>query len=203
MASEQALLDAWRDGDTEAGAALFSRYFEPVYRFFRHKLSGDTDDFVQRTFLAVVEARVRLREGSSFRSYLFACARNVLFEHLRGLYREPAQLDGGVTSLHDLGTSPSGVLRDRQERGLLLSALRRIPLDEQITVELYYWEGMSGREVADALEVPEGTVRTRLRNARRKLAKHLAELHADPEQIASTLDGLERWAEGMRAQLDE
>nr|MCH9687101.1 sigma-70 family RNA polymerase sigma factor [Deltaproteobacteria bacterium] len=151
MPTDLELLDAWRGGDTQAGASLFERYFEPVYRFFRHKVGGDVDDVVQRSFLAMTEARVRLREGSSFRGYLFACARNVLHDHLRGLYRGTGSMDTGVTSLFDLGASPSAQVEERQDRRLLLAALRRIPLDEQLAVELYYWEGLSGREVADVL----------------------------------------------------
>jgi len=203
MRSESELLDAWRRGDSDAGATLFQRHFEPIYRFFRSKIRGDIDDFVQRSFMAVMEARPRLREGSSFRSYLFACARNVLHEHLRQHYRGAGKLDTGITSLHDLGTSPSGVIEDRQDRRLLLSALRLIPIDEQLAVELYYWEDLSGREVADVLGVPEGTLRTRLRSARRKLAQHMAQLNTDPALVASTLDSLDRWVDGVRDHLED
>ncbi len=203
MRSELELLDAWRAGDTEAGATLFQLHFDPIHRFFRSKIRGDIDDFVQRSFMAVVEARQRLREGSSFRSYLFGCARNVLHDHLRQHYRGAGKLDTGITSLHDLGTSPSGAIEDREDRRLLLSALRLIPIDEQLAVELYYWEGLSGREVADVLGTPEGTVRTRLRSARRKLAQHMARLDADPALVASTLDGLDRWVDGVRDRLED
>jgi RNA polymerase sigma factor (sigma-70 family) len=192
VSTDLELLDAWRSGDLSAGDALFERYFVAVYRFFRHKMGGDVDDLVQRVFLAAAEARVRLREGSSFRSYVFKCARNVLFDHFRGLHRGPGELDSGLTSLHDLDPSPSAAIAAHEQKRLLSAALRRIPLDEQVAIELHYWEGLSGREIADVLGIPEGTVRTRLRAARAKLADRMAELQGDPQVIEMTLAGLDR-----------
>ena len=84
---------------------------------------------------------------------------------------------------------------------MLLEALRRIPLDYQIAVELFYWEGLTGSEVASALGVPEGTVRTHLARGRKALAERMAELEP-AELVQSTMDDLERWAASLRAQLD-
>jgi RNA polymerase sigma factor (sigma-70 family) len=157
---------------------------------------------VQQTFLACAEARLRLREGSTFRGYLFACARNVLIDHLRGRYRSREDFDPSALSVEDLGTTPSQFAVKRREHRMLLEALRRIPLDYQIAVELFYWEGLTGSEVAAALGVPEGTVRTHLARGRKALAERMAELEP-AELVQSTMDGLDRWAASLRAQLDE
>jgi RNA polymerase sigma-70 factor (ECF subfamily) len=199
VASDLELLDAWRAGDNAAGDQLFDRYFDPVYRFFRHKTSGDVDDLVQKAFLAAAEARSRLRDGSSFRSYIYACARNVLCRHLQGVYRGAA-FDPAATSLEAVAGSPSELVADREELRLLQAALRRLPLDDQVAVELFYWEGLSGAEIATVLDLPEGTVRTRLRRARLALADHMRELQAPAALVTSTLEGLEGWAEAMREQ---
>lgn len=68
----------------------------------------------------------------------------------------------------------------------MLRALRCIPLDHQILVEPFYWEGLTGPDLATVLEVPEGTVRTRLRRARALLAEKIEELADSPN--------LEDWA---------
>ena len=74
------LLEAWRRGDREAGNLLVERYFVPVYRFFRNKVTGDLDDLVQNTFLRCSQAKDDIRQHSSFRPYLFRVARNVLID---------------------------------------------------------------------------------------------------------------------------
>ena len=197
MASDLELLEAWRAGELAAGNELFQRYFVAVYRFFRHKLGGEIDDVVQRVFLAVAEARERLHEGSSFRSYLFRCARNVLHDHFRGVYRGHA-FDAELTSVADMEPSPSAAMVEHDDKRLLAAALRRIPVDDQIAIELYYCEGLSGSEIAVVLGIPEGTVRTRLRSARSRLADKMAELESDPRIVESTLGALDRWIEGLR-----
>ena len=66
-------------------------------------------------------------------------------------------------------STASAEAAQHEEQRLLLEALRRIPLDLQIAIELHYWEGMSGPDLAQVLDIPEGTVRSRLRRAREPL----------------------------------
>jgi DNA-directed RNA polymerase specialized sigma24 family protein len=93
MTSDQELLRAWRAGDREAGGTLFERHFAAIRRFFRNKVDHQVEDLVQRTFTACVEARDRFRGDSSFRTYLFAIAHNVLRDHIRRRRRGTEELD--------------------------------------------------------------------------------------------------------------
>jgi RNA polymerase sigma-70 factor (ECF subfamily) len=171
-------LAAWRAGDAAAGEALFERYFEPLCRFFRAKLGDDVQDLIQQTMLACLEGREQIR-GDSFRAYLFAIARRRLFDHLRAAYRaELASL--GSQSLAHLGTSPSTHVGRNERHALLLAAMAELPLDFQITLELHYWEELSGAEIATVLEISENTVRSRLARAREQLREELAELSRRP-----------------------
>jgi len=203
MPSDLELLEAWRGGDRPAGNALFQRYFLAVYRFFRAKVGGDLDDLVQRTFAACVEARVRLRPDSSFRAYLFACARTVLSDRFREHFRGKEDLDPDVQSVEDVGTTPSEAVARAREHRVLLQALRRIPINQQIALELFYWEGLSGSEIAAVLDVPEGTVRTHINRGRQNLAERVRELVDDPALVHSTVDNLAAWADSLRAALDD
>jgi RNA polymerase sigma factor (sigma-70 family) len=196
-ATDEELLESWRRGDTAAGEALFERHFDSLYRFFAHKVSGDVADMVQDTFVALVEGRERFRGQSSVRTYLFAIARNQLQVHLRALCHG-RELDSTLQSVADLEPTPSQVLADKREQRALLEALRHIPLDLQIAVELHYWEGIQGPELAQVLEIPEGTVRSRLRRGLELLRARLAELEQSPEVLRSTLTDLDRWAEQLR-----
>lgn len=196
--SDLDLLERWRAGDKSAGDELFGRHFDSIYRFFASKVRPeDVEDLVQNTFLACVESREAFRGDASSRTYLFAIARRLLYR----TYRDRAKtdrLDFGVTSLHDLGPSPTAAIHDRQEQRLLLEALRRIPLDLQIALELHYWEKLSGPDMAVALDIPEGTVRSRLRRARTALEAQLEALAESAEILAATTGDLDRWAASIR-----
>lgn len=191
------LLEAWRKGDRKAGDELFVRHFDSVYRFFARKISGEVEDLVQKTFLACVEGQEVFRAQSSFRTYLFAIARNLLYRHWRSRSRS-GEVDFSVKSLQDLGPTPSVAVKAHQEQRLLLEGLRRIPLDLQIALELHYWEGMSGPDIALVLDVPEGTVRSRLRRGREMLVEKLAEVAESAEQLRSTTCNLDRWAASLK-----
>ena len=78
MSDDLDLLEAWRAGDKEAAGTLLRRHFSRVFQFFRSKLDDHVDDLTQRTFMACVEARERLRPEVSFRAYLLGIARKQL-----------------------------------------------------------------------------------------------------------------------------
>lgn len=196
------LLDAWQGGDRDAGDRLFDRHFSSLFRFFRNKLDDAlAEDLTQTTFLACVDGRDRFRQTASFRTYLFAIARNQLLMHFRKKGVRDQVVELGTHSVADLGASPATIASAKAEQRLLLEALRQIPVDFQIAVELYYWEGMSTKELAEVLEIPEGTVRSRLTRAREHLAKKIEELAASPEVHKSTIDGFDRWAKSLQALL--
>lgn len=199
--SDIELLDAWRAGDQAAGEQLFERHFAAVARFFRNKVSSGVDDLIQTTFLGCLEARDRFRGDASFRTFLFAVAHNVLRHHFRRTRREDARIDFGQFSVQDLAPGPSSVVAKKAEQRLVLQALRRIPVDYQVVLELYFWEPLKAHEIAQVLDVPEGTVRTRIRRAKQLLEEQLRELAESPEQLSRTTGSLEDWARGIRDQI--
>ncbi len=179
MRSDLELLDAWRGGDPQAGDELVSRHWASVARFFRQKAGDDAADLISQTFLACVEGKDRI-EGDNIKAYLFAVARRRLADHFRSRARGPV-IDFGLSSLADLAAGPATELGRRRDSELLRDALTRIPLDDQIALELAYFESLSTRELAGVLEVPENTVRSRLSRARDKLRAVLADLGTPDE----------------------
>ena len=192
------LLEAWRGGDRHAGEQLFERHFDAVARFFRNKVDRGIDDLIQRTFLACVETKDRFRGEASFRTYLFAVAHNVLGKHYRSKRRHGNRIDFGVTSVHDLAPSPSVIVAQHHEHRVLLQGLRRIPLDDQIVLELYYWEKLTASEVGRVLDIPEGTARTRIRKGKKRLEEQMQKLIEDKDLLESTLVNLDAWAASLR-----
>ncbi|MEM7157401.1 MAG: sigma-70 family RNA polymerase sigma factor [Myxococcota bacterium] len=198
MVDDAALLEGWRNGDKDAGEQLFERYFDPISRFFANKVSGDPDDLVQETFMACVRGRDRVREGSSFRAYMYGVACNVLRGYIRKKQAGSASASFDSCSAHDLAPGPSTMLYRREEERLLVEALRRIPMDLQMILELHYWETMTTNDIAEVLELPVGTVRSRMRRARERLHDVIAELSTEQAMTDSTLGGLDGWAAQVR-----
>lgn len=198
MRDDFELLEAWRAGDEAAGNELFDRHFGSVYRFFSSKTPDTADDLVQHTFLACVEGRDRFRGDAAFRAYLFGVARRVFYRHLEHRARD-RNIDYEVSSLHDLDPSPSELTARRNEEKLVLAALRRLPVDQQVALELYYVQGLRGPEVAEALDIPEATVRSRIRRALDRMRVLVAELTDEPGLIRSTLSTLAQWSSALEA----
>lgn len=199
MPTELELLDAWRAGDREAGSALLEQQFDALFRLFRGKVPpAQVGELVQQTMVKCVEHRDDFRGQARFSTYVLAIARRELIASYRKQSQEARLFDPQQDSVADVDPSPSRIAADRQEHRLLLRALRSIPLDDQILLELHYWERMTGPALSVALELPEGTVRSRLRRARRLLEEAMHRLAESRALATTTLDDLDRWAESLR-----
>ncbi|MEM9454507.1 MAG: RNA polymerase sigma factor [Myxococcota bacterium] len=194
---DAALLRAWQAGDQHAGSTLFSRHFSSIYRFFLSKVPEVAEDLAQRTFLGCLEAADRFRGDASVRTFLFAIAHNTLRHHLRGRHRSEQPLDSGAVSIAELAPGPATALGRKQEQRLLLRALRHIPLDYQVVLEMHYWEQQSATQIAEITGLPAGTIKTRIRRGRQLLQDKIAALAETPEQCTSTLGGFEQWIRAL------
>lgn len=201
MASDEELVAAWRRGDQRAGEQLFERYYDSIARFFYNKVGDRASDLLQKTFLACVESLDRIRDDTRFRSYLFGIAHNLLRKHYRTKSRKGPELDFEKVTVHDLSPSPSKAIAARQEQRLLLEALRHIPLDYQVVIELFYWENATAGEIAEITGAPLGTVKTRIRRGRQLVEDALARLAGSGELLQSTVSNLEGWARALRDKL--
>lgn len=161
------LLERWRAGDRTAGESLVTRHFAALRRFFGNKTSRDPDDLTQTTFLRCVEQRETFAGRGTFRAFLFGVARNVLYEHYRAVYR--TDVDPAETSVADLDPTPSRLVSDVQWHRQLFDALRALPAEMQVLLELHYWEGLSTAELGEVFGSPQGTIKSRLHAARAEL----------------------------------
>ena len=203
MDAELELARRWREGDARAGQELFERHYDSIECFFRNKVSTGIEDLLQKTFLICVEKKDDFRGESSFRTYLFGVAYNVLRNHYRSAKRQRERIDFLNESVADLAPGVSTFVRGEEQRSLLLAALRRIPFDYQVVLELYYWEEMEGKAIAEVLGIPDGTARSRIRLGKERLRKALEEVHATEVSLRETLSHLDDWVRELRAQLLE
>ena len=173
------LLDRWRAGDKVAGDALVARHWDGIARFFRQKIGDDGADLISQTFLACIESAAPIE---NVRAFLFTVARRRLADAFRSRARAP-ELDFAISSLADLDAGLVTELTRKQRGELLRAGLARIPLDDQIALELAYLEGLTTRELAEVLAANENTIRSRLSRARDKLRAALDAL-GTPDEVA-------------------
>ena len=200
--SDGELLERWRSGDPVSGEALFERYYDMVERFFLNKVTSGVQDLVQETFMRCVESRERIRDNDRFRMYMFAIAYNVLTAYLRQRYRSDREINLSEVSVCDLLPGPSSLVARRREHRLLIEALRSIPIDDQVVLELHYWEQLTTHQMAEVIGIPVGTVRGRLQRARARLEETIKRLAESRQDLLSTLARLDDWAAECRQRLD-
>ncbi|MGH1344308.1 MAG: RNA polymerase sigma factor [Nannocystales bacterium] len=198
MPTEKELLEAWDLGDERAAQALLTRHFDRLFRFFELSAPGAAEDLVQETLVAALEGRARFRADASFGAYLMGIARNKVLMYWRTRSRRPREVDVGAMSLEALGASATSVIAHRDAERRLLLALRTIPLADQLLLQMHYWDGLTGPELAEALDLPEGTVRTRLRSAKAKLRDSV---EADVSVRGRAVDSFDDWVCSLRDRL--
>lgn len=180
--SDGDLLDAWVRGNPSAGKELVARYFGQIRGYFRRRTNPeDYEDQVQKTFVKLHEVKDKCRGGSSVRGFIFGIARNTLLHYLRDKQR--SEFDPLHTSVRTaLGAGPSSFLAQHERHSTLLEALLKIPSADQDLLELYYWQEMSGPELATLFEIPQGTVHRRLNRARERLRDEFFEVSGQTQR---------------------
>ena len=196
------LLAAWREGDARAGRRLVERYLSAIGRFFSNKVAEthEAEDLTADTFARLSDSLRRFRGESSVRTFLFAIAHNVFREYVRRQQRDAAR-QRPLETMADLGPSPSVMFAKHDEQRLLLHALRALPYDLQVILELSFFEEMPRSEIARVVGEPAGTVAGRLTKARARLGEELARLSRSRELLESTTTDLEGWARALRDSL--
>lgn len=209
MESDTDLLEAWCGGEGRAGEELFRRRVGEITRFFRNKVADESEvaDLVSQTFLGLTEARTRFRGDASFRSFLYSIATNVLRGYIRVRYkRERERVDFTVLCIGQLSQrAPSSIVMGQRGGQAFVESLRDLSLDDQILLELKYFENLTGREIADVLGLPQGTVRRRLSTATHRLGgvvgKRLGGTDPAKTRASVSVDDFEAWAAQVRVTL--
>ncbi len=180
--AEEELFQRWRNGEAEAFDELYTRHAPAIYRLGWAMLQQTqaAEDVVQETFLRAYKARQRFDPGrASFGTWLYQIALNYCRSHLRRRrFMTLPWLQNSNDEMVDWPDSrpgPEAVTMRGEYRHLLWEAVQNLsrPLREVVT--LYYYLDLPAVEIAAMLKCPEGTIYSRLYNARRRLAEALTE----------------------------
>lgn len=158
-------------GERDAFSALITRWHEPIWRFLRRLTDSDdaAADLAQDTWLKVMRGIAALREPASLRPWLFGIARRVAMDRLR---RQYTRAEDGDVELDEL-PAPEQDIDLEPDLAALESGLDELPLRERETLALFYLRELTIEQIAALLEIPAGTVKSRLFRARRLLRTQL------------------------------
>lgn len=161
-------------GEPEAFDEQIDRWQGPLWTYVR-RLAGEDEagrEVLQDAWVRILRGFPRLRDGSRLRPWLFGIARRALMDRLRVRYAAPTEVE--ETEVRETAVEPPS--RDREEDLRALErGLGRLPLAEREVLTLFYLEELSLAEVAETLQLPVGTVKSRLFRARQALRRELTE----------------------------
>jgi len=171
-------------GRPEAFETIFERHFEAIHRYLARRAGGGrADDLASATFVVAFEHRNAFRdESSSARPWLFGIATNLLRNDERAEQRALSAL-ARVASDGDRGRLDAVDPTSFD----LVPLLAALDVEQRDVLVLYAWEDLSYREIATALGIPVGTVRSRLARARSRLRAGL-----DDERSRSSRPGIDQ-----------
>ena len=159
--------------------AMFREHFDLIWRYLRRLgvEASVVDDRAQEVFIVAARRTADIEEGRE-RSFLLATAFRVASEARRESARHRARAADGeaLAALASPLPSPEENALRAQMRALLDRVLDEMPADIRAVFVLFELEGMATREIADALELPMGTVASRLRRGREIYERHAARL---------------------------
>jgi RNA polymerase sigma-70 factor (ECF subfamily) len=182
--TDEELLARFRQGQMDAFGALLKRYERELYGYLRRYL-GDSElaeDVFQNTFLQLYVKSGQYEEGRPVRPWLYTIATHQAIDALRRNGRHQAlslnqqqqeMRDGEVGTLLELlesrGPSPVDMAEGEERKRRVRATVDKLPEFLRQVVILTYYQGLKYREVADVLDIPVGTVKSRLHAALIKL----------------------------------
>lgn len=182
MKEEQAgLITACIQGDETAIAQLIQEYQLGVFRLALSILNepGEANEVTQDTFIAALNALRSYRENSSFKAWLYTIALNASRSRLRKR-KALERLQHNLAAIFHVQSQRSPTLEDvvvgNEEDAALWKALERLGEKHRIPIVLRYYHDLSVSEIADILNIKEGTVHSRLSIARERLRALLDEM---------------------------
>jgi RNA polymerase sigma-70 factor, ECF subfamily len=165
--------------------ALYRAHYDCVWRTLRRLgvSERDTSDLTQDVFLTASRRYQDFEGRSSERTWLIGIAFRLASNYRRKASGRHEVLDQTPIDQASSGLELTRQLEHREDIALLETVLQRLPLEQRAVFTMFEMEGLTGEEIAEALEVPLGTVRSRLRLARDAFAGAVASLRGSEQAV--------------------
>lgn len=166
-----------RRGEAAGVARLFQRYAAPLLRFTGRILGdpAEAEETTQDVFLKLMVRADQYDGRAPVASWLFAIATNACRDRLRRSVRRPSVALEAVTEVREPGLPADERLAHRQRREAVRRALSKLSLEQREALVLARYHGMPYAEIARALDISEGAVKTRIFRAMETLKAHFSE----------------------------
>jgi RNA polymerase sigma-70 factor, ECF subfamily len=181
--SDEDLVRRLSGGDSLALRQLMDRYEGPLHGYLCRLLASpqDAEDLFQDTFVRVLRHAGRFDAKRAFRPWLYSIATNLARNTFRSRsYRDAVPLDRDdgdgsalVAQLAGRSERPGDALERDEAARQVRAAVDDLPEKGRAALVLFYYQGLSYDEVAEALEIPVGTVKSRIHNAMARLSQAL------------------------------
>ncbi|HOX25554.1 MAG TPA: RNA polymerase sigma factor [Candidatus Krumholzibacteria bacterium] len=164
-------------GDAEGFEALMERYRQRAYGLALGFVGNHDDamDAVQKSFIRIHRSLDRFRAGEPFFPWFYRIVRNTALNQRRDERRHRGDCPLEWVTEPDRLPSPLQVAEAEELRVRLWAAVEALAQDLREVFLLYTFQGLKYREIADVLDIPLGTVMSRLHSARRRIRQHLGE----------------------------
>jgi RNA polymerase sigma-70 factor (ECF subfamily) len=184
---EKLLIERCKRGDIAAFDLLIRQYEKRVYNF-AYRLSNnqdDAEDVAQEAFIRVFNAVGTFRGEANFSTWLFKIVTNVyLDERKRAKAHTTVPLDEFIEleedtvsrQIEDAGPTPEMVVQERERNQIIQEAIQSLPEYQRVMIVLYHNQEKSYEEIAQIMNLPIGTVKSRLNRARLALKEKLGPL---------------------------
>ena len=175
------LVARWQAGDLAAFEALIKRHQPRIFRLLMRMLGNreEAEDVAQEAFLSLHRHGHRFRYEARFSTFIYRVAANAALNRRRTLGRKNARIrqlrvrQQAGTDLPSAPRDPESAAAGSQTQAAVQEALLRLPPDLRMATVLYDIEGLSYREISIVLDIPEGTVKSRIHRARNALRERL------------------------------
>ena len=180
QAEDESSLRRLASGDQAAAARLYDRHVRPLYSLILRILGNETEaeDVLQEVFAQAFcqASRYDARRGA-VAAWLLTIARSRAIDRLRARRTRVEARTGEQTlgEMPDAQPDAASTMLDEERSRLVRQALGELPMLQRMAIELAYYEGLSHSEIAERLEQPLGTVKTRIRLGLLKLRDVLTE----------------------------
>lgn len=171
---ERELIRLLKEGDKEAFAILYKRYWEKVYSFCQLYLTGKekAEDVVQEVFIKVWEARDFLQEDQPFKGFLFIVTRNLIFNQYRKNVNEEVYKMTVLAAMEESYTVEEEIDAGNLKEYIDL-LIRDLPERRREIFNLSRKEHKSHKEIAELLHISEKTVENQIREALKYLKRNI------------------------------
>ncbi len=187
LPGERELIRKFQSGDASVFVAIMNHY-EPYILGLLTRLTGDrtrAEDLCQETFLKALKGLSSFRRDSSLKTWLFRIAHNAATDQIRS--QEPGsdsieEREEGGLQARSSAPSPQARVEEAQMQKAVEEAMASLPQSQREILHLFYWDELSVGEIAGALRMPEGSVKTLLFRGRNALRGRV--LNLVPEVVS-------------------